>query len=389
LRGTEHTLCSIKERSSKHLVPVQVAIAISKILTVYKKLRNTITSYKKNIEVLSLFLIIAFSIASINFVTGESTSLMISVPSNNETTPGPFMSPTIPPTPSPSTSMTTSLPTPTPSRGIIYNENSASATPTPQPSENVTATPTPTATTTPTPTATSTPEPTINPTPTPAPTPTKTPSPTTTPNPTPSPTPTPTSTPTPTATNLATIPWRWPDYSGNIIFGSGTQICFLDTSVTHNGNPSIRLEKHTSADTNYAREVNCKGYNPSPGDHIVVKIWVKTDSTKYTGQNAQYMGARLGVDFYARNGNGPNAVVDSYPHSGTEHSENIVSWGTTTWTQLTWDIIIPSTTYTKATDGTPLANPGQIVGMVVWIQALPANFEGVAWFADAELYINP
>jgi len=101
------------------------------------------------------------------------------------------------------------------------------------------------------------------------------------------------------------------------------------------------------------------------------------------------MGARVGIDFYARNGNGPNAVVDSYPHSGAEHANNIVKWGTTTWTQLTWDIIVPSTTYTKATDGTPLAAPGKIVGMVVWIQALPATFEGVAWFADAELYINP
>jgi hypothetical protein len=95
------------------------------------------------------------------------------------------------------------------------------------------------------------------------------------------------------------------------------------------------------------------------------------------------------LDFYAPGGNGRSYIVDSYPHAGAEVASSIVTWGTTTWTQKTWDIIVPSTVYTKATDGTVLVTPSKITGMIMWLQAIPITFQGVAWFADAELYINP
>ena len=46
---------------------------------------------------------------------------------------------------------------------------------------------------------------------------------------TPTPAPTPTITPNPSSPNLAIIPADWGDYQGNIVYGAGSQICFLDT----------------------------------------------------------------------------------------------------------------------------------------------------------------
>jgi hypothetical protein len=172
-------------------------------------------------------------------------------------------------------------------------------------------------------------------------------------------------------------------------YGADPQLIALDYTVVRTaGKPSIRLDPYV-AGGNTQRECDGTWYSVRAGDHIVATCWIKTDSTPYTGQDVAYAGGRIGVDFFAPRGDGTIAVVDSYPHSGAEHIASIVRWGTTTWVQKVWDLIVPSTVYTTEANGTPLTTPSQITEFVIWIQASPPTFAGKAWFADAELYINP
>jgi hypothetical protein len=214
-----------------------------------------------------------------------------------------------------------------------------------------------------------TPIPTI----TPSPVPTQTPRPT--PTATPAPTPRPTTGPVTSAKNLAVIPDAW----GSGYYPTVPQYAFVDYSVTHNGNPSIRLQRGGNIDPFGVidRSIWTNLYSCKPGDHIVASIWIRTDSS--SGD----MGARLGIDLY-----GGRYIVDGYPGVHIDTTTNYVRWGTTTWTQRTYDFIVPSTTYTR--DQTGASIPGtQINGILLWIQARPGDANGNAWFADAELYINP
>lgn len=177
--------------------------------------------------------------------------------------------------------------------------------------------------------------------------------------------------------NLAVIPDDW-----YLAYGTGPQIIYLDYSVTRNGRPSIRLEPHVDGvDVNYAREVNGRWYAVKPGDHIVAKCWMRIDANP--NETSPYDGARIGIDLYCDEG-----ILDGYPHSGQEHLNAMVVWGTTVWTQKTWDFVIPDTYYTSLDDGTPIA-PTQVSEIVMWMQVLPPTALGNAWFADAELYIIP
>jgi hypothetical protein len=113
-----------------------------------------------------------------------------------------------------------------------------------------------------------------------------------------------------------------------------------------------------------------------------------TDATPYTGSDWQFEGARLGMDFYAPNGAGAITIVAGHPNSSAEHMAGEVNWGTTTWTLRTWDITIPDTIYTQDINGNAIP-PTPITYMVLWLEATPPTFQGIAWFADAYLYINP
>jgi hypothetical protein len=100
------------------------------------------------------------------------------------------------------------------------------------------------------------------------------------------------------------------------------------------------------------------------------------------------------MDLYAHTSAG-YGIVDSYPHDGQEHLNSMVTWGTNVWTQKVWDITIPSTYYTQVTvttvAGNPVEsyNPVQIDSFVLWLQVMQPTDAGLAWFAAAELYINP
>ena len=249
---------------------------------------------------------------------------------------------------------------------------------------------------------------TITPTPTPIPTSIPTPIPTSipTPIPTQSVSPLTSSTSKYSGANYAAIPNGW-----DLTYGTGPQIMALDYGTTHSGTPSIRLARHTSADQNYAREVNTPWITVSPGDHVVFRAWVKTGALA----NSNYdTGAFIGIDFYGKTG-----ILDTQPHgwyqvNGIWHShgdKNWVNnrwvdypntfsdvpaskfsmrWGNSQWTLLEWNLIIPSRTYTTTLPyGTPMGHSEQICGMIAWLGARTVSDNAYAWFADTQLYINP
>ena len=118
-------------------------------------------------------------------------------------------------------------------------------------------------------------------------------SPTTPPKVTPTPSPSPII--TYIGTNLAPILDGW-----DLTYGNPPYIVALDNSVTYNGNPSIRVGPHTSADKNYAREVNTLWIRVHPGDHVVFRVWAKTSNLVNTNYDT---GAFCGIDFYGNSEN--------------------------------------------------------------------------------------
>jgi hypothetical protein len=209
-------------------------------------------------------------------------------------------------------------------------------------------------------------------------------------------------------TNLAPIPSnKW---------GFGTnQIIFNDTTVLHNGNPSLRIEPHTSADQNYAREINREWLQTKPGDNIVFKAWAKTE----TAVNTAYTGARIGIDFYvSQKPAGSHAVVDGQPHGystingvwsskgnatyiypnwdytnyqtfvDTPVSQFLKPFADDGWVQLVWNVTVPSKVYTQNYDAVPIT-PQQISGFIAWMDVREPSSTADVWFSDVELYINP
>ena len=210
--------------------------------------------------------------------------------------------------------------------------------------------------------------------------------------------------------NLVPIPTGW-----SLAYGTGPQIITLDSTVTFNGNPSIRMAPHTSADMNTARECDSKWISCKPGDHVVFRAWVKNGAHS----NTVYTGARIGIDFYCGNvPKGATGVVDGQPHGlykvgdvwhsqgnatwvaggwdytnyrtfvDTPASDFLLPWGNDVWTLLEWDVIVPSKVYTQNYEAVPIA-PQQICGMLAWMDVREVTDNANAWFANTELYINP
>lgn len=188
-----------------------------------------------------------------------------------------------------------------------------------------------------------------------------------------------------TQTNLAPIPTGW-----FFSYGSGHQIIQLDTTVVHNGNPSIRIDQHTSADVNTARECNSIWIPVKPGDHLVFKCWIKISNSGY-GDTNPYSGARIGVDFYDSLRIG-SLQSPTYPETDGGVLANYVHWGTNGWVQRTIEFIVPNT---MPTDGYPRSAGGSYIptGVILWMQVWSSTYgstdPGQAWFANAEFYINP
>ena len=190
--------------------------------------------------------------------------------------------------------------------------------------------------------------------------------------------------------NLAVIPDNW-----SLTYGSGPQLIHLDYNVTHNGYVSIRLDPHTSADVDTTRECDGTWYTVKPGDHIVVKVWIETSQSSL-GDTDYRHGGRIGIDFYAHTSVGYGILasadeVTGETDRGIPGQDCVLNWNNPTWTQKGWNLVIPATQYTQVMRGGVMQNcdPVQIDSLVLWLDVRPINDQGQAWFADAELYINP
>jgi hypothetical protein len=182
----------------------------------------------------------------------------------------------------------------------------------------------------------------------------------------------------PSNVNLAVIPDGF-----SLTFGTVAQYAFVDYTVFHYGTVSIRIDPTIPS---ASREIDGKWRNCKPGDHIVMRCWIKTGTPTNTDPLS---GARIGIDLYAA---APQAgyvnIVDGHPHDGAEHLASVVRWGSD-WTLKTWDFIVPSTFYTKDNAGNTIPAV-QIKGFIPWLDARPSDWANShAYFADAELYINP
>ena len=215
--------------------------------------------------------------------------------------------------------------------------------------------------------------------------------------PTPTTIPSLTSTPKPISSsfskNLAPIFGEWGGYNlyGNVYYDTKNtpQITHADFSVTHNGNPSIRIDGPPTQYNPY-REVNHEWIAVRPGDHVVFKCWIKANPSSI-GQ-----GGIIGLDAYGAQSRileitprNPQSsiwnIVNSVPTEGG--SVIYVPYGSG-WTQLTIDVTIPSTTYTHDDYGKSIS-PQQIVGLIPFLGTSWRQGESAScWFADAELYIN-
>jgi hypothetical protein len=199
-------------------------------------------------------------------------------------------------------------------------------------------------------------------------------------------------------TNLCSVPNGWTSsYNGMRLSINGASNIVLDSSITHNGHSSVRIDPVGATD-NYAREADGAPHNISPGDHIVFSCWIKTSSSTL-GDISNQAGGRIGIDFY-----GPNGLVTGTaspdgqvwtPSNGYPSITylNYVVWGTSTWTKITMDFAVAST-YPAAEGGN--YQSGQMVtptAIIPWLQVWSivngASDGGSAWFADSELYINP
>lgn len=194
--------------------------------------------------------------------------------------------------------------------------------------------------------------------------------------PTSTPTPTPTTTPYPTTqysgNNLAAIPSGW-DLSGNGLPQS-EWFAHIDYSVLGpSGNPSIRLDPDQAGTE---RDIFPVDYwqTVKPGDHIIFSIWIKTSSSSLGLNGDSSYGGRIGIDFYDPV-NGDQYGINRQYSVPLTRAGSFVPWGTSTWTQFTYDVTVPAGSH--------------INGMIPWIQVLQINDQGQAWFADAQLYINP
>lgn len=176
-------------------------------------------------------------------------------------------------------------------------------------------------------------------------------------------------------TNLTVIPDDWYDVVG-------TQ---YDPTVTHNGNPSWKL--------------NAVGYNEAnswwtrvyPGDVVYFGAWIKSESYPVGA------GAIFGFDCY-----GPSDrilevhpripqtaiwdIVDGVPTAGG--TPIYVPYGND-WTWLEFQVTIPATVYSYDNYGAPIT-PQQIIGFIPWLGA-SWNYGETAqvWFSETTLYINP
>jgi hypothetical protein len=197
------------------------------------------------------------------------------------------------------------------------------------------------------------------------------------------------------APNLAIIPEDW-----HLTYGTGPQLFSLDYSFYRTVKPSIKssVPHIDGVDPNNCRECDGTWYHVKPGDHIVASVWIYCgDSTSGYDSSDTYYGGKLGMDFYVEDTTaGVWGVPYALPRGSEMHAAHVVKWGTKTWTQVSYDVTVPSDYFTSIAMGNNwpltyknLTTPLQISHVVLWVDVRPVGEIGTVWFADAEFFINP
>lgn len=209
--------------------------------------------------------------------------------------------------------------------------------------------------------------------------------------------------------NLGRIPYDYGEYeNGRVVYDGDPQIIFVDNTVFRTvGNPSIRIEPHIAGvDANSARECDGTWRPIRPGDRVLIKVWIKTGTCSPPSDLNN--GGRLGMDCY---GHGMIGGVRKFgvvlKTANADSAEGLPGWywqnaqyalngiwkaeWNQNWTLCGWDYTIPTELYPYIWSGsgpTLCDTPVAIDYIVPWLDVRPVNI-CVAWFADAELYINP
>jgi hypothetical protein len=211
--------------------------------------------------------------------------------------------------------------------------------------------------------------------------PTQTPAPT--PTPTPALTPTPTQTPTSNGNSLISInDGDW--YTDSEWLQCPALNVKLDTTDTYGGSPSWEI---TLSSVNSAADYG--GMSVAPGDKIVFSCWIKTSAATLKADvgNPQ-AGGRIGIDIYGAKGVICGLCTPNGIGTSTDSDNTYVTFGTSTWTQVTMSFTVPSTYqavagYGNAYPGGQSVTPTSIIPWLqVWSDTQGSNEHGTAWFAD-------
>lgn len=175
----------------------------------------------------------------------------------------------------------------------------------------------------------------------------------------------------------------------------------VDNEVLHNGHESIRIGPHIEGiDTNVYRECWAHGIYVKPGDHVVFKVWIKTGPSTMGKDGVYGWGAAAIIDFrtadwmlvFEHSSDDPRSLTDPNWNTRRDDPGRFVPFNSN-WTLRQLDFIIPDTVPDAYHDWnnrvvvdsiTPDVGVGYPVSLEPWV-----GDQGLVWFADSELYINP
>ena len=197
-----------------------------------------------------------------------------------------------------------------------------------------------------------------------------------------------------------------------------TQNVFYDTSTTHNGAPTFRVETANSVNPpnpwdggvfpgNWGADHGA--IDLKPGDYVIIKGWIKTSGSAADSGT----GARFGLDYYHTAGGvwqricGINSQTDAQTGTGYPNSDhadiytNFVPWGTG-WTFKQWDFIVPAQALSDLSPQMqPLSSTQNQIGtgqwasigaIIPWVMIYGQNGWAntyTSWFSDFKVFVNP
>ena len=187
----------------------------------------------------------------------------------------------------------------------------------------------------------------------------------------------------------------YPAHSYSVLYNN-----HIDYKVLYNGQPTLRIDPHTAADTNGAREAGSLSFSIHSGQHIVFSCWMKVQTGPGTTWFAQHgCGARIGVDFYSDHYLTGISWAGPYVYPWQSWTDQAVAdnWvcdaNGGVWQQRTIDFIMPSLVHDDYRD--PNGTLGLMAApyaIIPWMQASPCDIndktQSAVWFGDPQLRIT-